>query len=156
MDNCSAWFSHIFSVATAGSSFALVSGSGAASLPSVSTATSSTNKSRQHLCLQRLKPFSGGVSPEKETEKPERTGADVRRLQPLSLLLATDRTLAQRTLIVLLHVVNINSIPLAVIRAQLRQQWCIAPITRGVLCSAFIHNNNNGVMELNDPRSFSG
>lgn len=40
-------------------------------------------------------------------------------------------------LIVLLHMVHINSIPSAVVRAQLPHQWWNASTTRGVLCSAF-------------------
>lgn len=75
----------------------------------------------------------------------------------LSFLLPIDCMLAQIMLIVLLHLVNTNSIPSAMVRVQLHQQSYNAFITWGVLCSAFFFpHNNNGVTELSDPRSFSG
>lgn len=54
----------------------------------------------------------------------------------LSFLLPIDCMLAQIMLIVLLHMVNTNSIPSAVIRVQLHQQSYNPFITWGVLCSA--------------------
>lgn len=40
--------------------------------------------------------------------------------------------------------------------AQLSRQRYKGSLAWGVLCSAFFHNNNNGVRELSDPRSFWG
>lgn len=56
----------------------------------------------------------------------------------LSFLLPIDCMLAQIMLIVLLHMVNTNSIPSAVSRVQLHQHSYNAFITWGVLCSGFL------------------
>lgn len=81
----------------------------------------------------------------KEMDKAERTGAKKKKKKKNNpredWVKAPSRAAfflrAQIMLIVLLHMVHINSIPSAVIRAQLPHQWWNASITCGVLCSAF-------------------
>lgn len=158
-------FSHIYSVAAlsaANGLFSLAYGSSAASLPSVSTATPSTNKPQR--CLRQT--FREGTETfqqltllgKRETNGKKRT-KNMRRTEwcfSFSFLLATvnDCVPDQLTLNVLLNMVNFSSIPFLITRSLSRQRYK-GSVAWGVLCSAFYHNNN-GARKPSDPRSFWG
>lgn len=108
--------------------------------------------------------ISSGHSPEKEADEPKKTGPKIWAglddasvcysvsFLPLSLTVCQLSECLLRSLIWLISI----AFHQGVIIAQLSRQRYKGSIAWGVLCSAFFHNNNNGVRELSDPRSFWG
>lgn len=153
----------LVALCAAGSLFPLASGSVAASLSSVSTATPSTNKSQRclHQTLRRRDwtPFGSGHPPEKQREKTALeiwggTGWCLTLLFHSLAASVTNSVTGQSMPAALLNVLHFNRIPLGCDHSKAEPQRYKGSIAWGVLCSAFFHNNNNGVREPCDPRRF--